>query len=144
MESLTVERSVWIAAPRERVWQAITDATEINQWWGGDDHWDITALQVGGTIKFGDPADPMIATIAVVDPPRQFKIEWPPQPQYYAVSMSTSYLLEDENGGTRVTVIETGFEALPDEIRQQRFEQTAEGYATVLQGLKAYLEHEQS
>ena len=29
MEKLTIERSIWIAAPRERVWQAVTDPAQI-------------------------------------------------------------------------------------------------------------------
>jgi uncharacterized protein YndB with AHSA1/START domain len=140
MEPLAVERSVWIAATRERVWRAITDANQINQWWGGDDHWEIPALQVGATITFGHGDDRMIATLAVVDPPRQLTINWPPQPQYHAVAMSTSYRLDEEEGGTRVVVIETGFEALPDDIRAQRFDSTAQGYETVLADLKAYVE----
>jgi uncharacterized protein YndB with AHSA1/START domain len=138
MEKLTVERTIWIAAPRERVWQAITDAEQIQQWW--DDYWEIPALQVGGAVKFGTEDDPMLATIVVVDPPREFAIQWPPQPQYHSIAMFTRYVLEEENGGTRVTVSETGFEALPDEIRQERFDSTARGYTTVLANLKSYLE----
>lgn len=143
MEPLVVERSVWIAAPRERVWQAITQADQIMQWWGGGDHWEISALHVGATITFGDPTEPMLATIAVLDPPRQFTIQWPPQPQYHSIAMFTSYVLEEERDGTRVTVTETGFEALPDSIRQQRFDQTAAGYARVLDSLRAYVERTQ-
>jgi uncharacterized protein YndB with AHSA1/START domain len=140
METLTVERTIWINAPRERVWQAITTAGQIQQWWGGDDHWEISALEVGGVIKFGDPDDLMTATIGVLDPPHQFTIQWPPQEQYHSIAMSTTYLLEEENGGTQVIVRETGFEALPDDIRQKRFDQTSEGYATVLAGLKEFVE----
>jgi len=138
MEKMTVERTIWIAAPRERVWQAITDAKQIRQWW--EDYWEIPALEVGGTVKFGDEDDPMLATIAVVDRPREFAIQWPPQPQYHSIDVFTRYVLEEENGGTRVTVSETGFEALPDDIRQQRFDSTAEGYTTVLASLKDYVE----
>ena len=138
MEKMTVERTIWIAAPRERVWQAITDAKQIRQWW--EDYWEIPALEVGGTVKFGDEDDPMLATIAVVDRPREFAIQWPPQPQYHSIDVFTRYVLEEENGGTRVTVSETGFEALPDDIRQQRFDSTAEGYTRVLASLKDYVE----
>ena len=138
MEKMTVERTIWIAAPRERVWQAITDAKQIQRWW--EDYWEIPALEVGGTVKFGDEDDPMLATIAVVDRPREFAIQWPPQPQYHSIDVFTRYVLEEENGGTRVTVSETGFEALPDDIRQQRFDSTAEGYTTVLASLKDYVE----
>jgi len=31
MEQLKVERSIWIDAPRERVWQAITDPANLAQ-----------------------------------------------------------------------------------------------------------------
>jgi uncharacterized protein YndB with AHSA1/START domain len=146
MEKLTVEYTIWINAPRERVWQAITDDEQIVEWWA--DKWEIPTLEVGATIKFGSDADPalaenpMLATIAVVDRPREFVIQWPPQPQYHSIPATTRYLLEEENGGTRVTVSETGFEALPEDIRQHQYEGTAKGYATVMANLKAYLESE--
>lgn len=143
MEALTVERTIWIDAPRERVWEAITNAEQMNQRWEAD-HWEIDALEVGGVVKFGTPDDLLLATIAVLDPPREFTIQWPPQEQYHSIAMSTTYLLAEENGGTRVTVRETGFEALPDAIRQRRYEQTAEGYATVLASLKGWLERKTS
>jgi uncharacterized protein YndB with AHSA1/START domain len=139
MEPLKVERSIWINAPRERVWRAVTETEEIKQWWGNDD-WEITALEVGATVKFGDPDDLLLATVAVVDRPREFSIQWPPQPQYHSIAMVTTYRLEEENGGTRVTVTETGFESLPDDIRQKRFDSTAQGYETVLADLKVYVE----
>jgi uncharacterized protein YndB with AHSA1/START domain len=140
MEKLTVEKTIWINVPRERVWRAITQSQEIMQWWG--DYWEISTLEVGETLKFGTPDDFMTATIAVVDPPHQFTILWPPQPQYHNIEIFTSFVLQEENGGTRVTVTETGFEALPDDIRQKRYDQTAVGYATVLEHLKELLEGE--
>lgn len=139
MKKLTVERTIWINAPRARVWEAVTQVEQIRQWWG-DDHWEIDRLEVGGTVKFGDPADLMHATIAVVEPPHQFSIEWPPQAQYHSIPFFMSYVLDEENGGTRVTVMETGFEALPDDIRQERFDSTHKGYGTVLEGLKRHVE----
>jgi uncharacterized protein YndB with AHSA1/START domain len=140
MEKMTVERSIWIDAPRERVWQAITTSEQIRQWWG--DYWEISSLQVGATVKFGDAADPMLATVAVAEAPREFSIQWPPQEQYHHIEIFTTFLLAEENGGTRVTVTETGFEALPEDIRQKRYDSTAQGYETVLADLKAFVEGE--
>ena len=57
MDSVAVERSVWIAAPRERVWRAITEAEQIMQWWGGD-HWEIEV------IGWGDDARRAVADLA--------------------------------------------------------------------------------
>lgn len=144
MEPLAVERSVWIAARPEQVWQAITDPEHMNRWWGGDDHWAWTALQVGTPITFGHDDDVMVATIAVVDPPRRFTMQWPPQAPYSATTMSTDYRLEEADAGTRVIVVEAGFEALPDDIRAQRLDSTAQGYETVLADLKAYVEQADS
>lgn len=36
METLAVERTIWINARRERVWQAVTESEQIRQWWGSD------------------------------------------------------------------------------------------------------------
>ncbi len=142
MEPLSVERSIWIAAPRERVWQAITDSQQLQEWWG--DYWEISSLEVGATVKFGEVDDPMSATIDVLDPPRQFTLLWPPQPQYHSIKIFTTFVLAEEKDGTRITVTETGFEALPDDIRQTRFDQTAKGYGQVLEALKGLLEREPS
>ena len=32
MSKIVIERSIWIASPRERVWQAVTDPAQIAQW----------------------------------------------------------------------------------------------------------------
>lgn len=135
----TLERSIWINAPRERVWRAITTDTEIMRWWGGDT-WIIEELAVGGRIRFGKPDDLMNAAIAVLDPLNEFAIEWPAQPQYHMTPIYTVFRLVEENGGTRLYVQETGFEHLPAEIRQQNYDSTASGYDTVLANLKALLE----
>ncbi len=51
METIAVERSIWINTPRQHVWKAITSSEEIQQGWGGDDQWEISALKAGGSIK---------------------------------------------------------------------------------------------
>jgi uncharacterized protein YndB with AHSA1/START domain len=139
MEKMTVERSIWINATRERVWNAITDAEQIMKWWGAD-HWEIEKLEVGAGVKFGDAEDQLLATIVVLDPPQKFSIRWPPQEAYHNIEVFTTYELTEENGGTTIKVSETGFEALPEDVRQKRFDQTAKGYETVLAGLKNYVE----
>lgn len=143
MEPVTVKSTIWINAPRERVWRAITESEQIRQWWGND-YWEITALEVGAVVKFGDPDDLMHATVAVVDPLQEFSLQWPPQPQYHSVQMYTTFRLEEENGGTRLTVTDTGFEAMPDDIRQEQVDSTIRGYEIVLTDLKDYVERAES
>jgi uncharacterized protein YndB with AHSA1/START domain len=134
----TVTRDIWINAPRELVWGAITNADTIMKWWG--DTWIIHRLEVGGKIEFGQPGDMLNATIAVLDPPRQFSIHWPSQPNYQADNAYTIFDLAEENGGTRITVTETGYETLSGAERQERMDRTGNGYTMVLANLKAYIE----
>jgi uncharacterized protein YndB with AHSA1/START domain len=136
-KQLTVERSIWINAPRERVWRAVTESASITAWWG--DPWDITALNVGAPIRFGAEPDVIIAAIETLDPPSEFRVRWP-RNQHFPADMSTTFLLADEDGGTRVTVIEAGYEGLPEEMRQKRMDSSARGYAQVMDDLRAYVE----
>jgi uncharacterized protein YndB with AHSA1/START domain len=141
MDTLAVKRDIWINASRERVWHAVTDPRELGQWWTPDE-WKISALQVGGRLQFGLDDDAAYATIAVVDPPREFTLRWDGNEKFPAATMTTTLQLEEENGGTRLRVTEAGFEGLPEDIRQKRFDQTGEGYTAVLNDLKSLLESE--
>lgn len=143
MEQVAVERSIWINASRTRAWRAVTEPEHLNQWYATYYHWEIPALQVGTTVRFynkDDNADHQIARIEVVDPPRKFTLRWEPDPRYPAMTLITTFMLEEENGGTRVTISESGYEALPDDVRQTWFDATAGGYTMSMENLKAYLE----
>lgn len=110
----TLEHSVWISAERERAWRAITESEQIKQWWGAEGYAEITELSPGASIKFGTEEGPIFAAIRLVDPPHEFVYEWPPHPRYFSVPFVTRYILDEENGGTRVTFSESGFNAWPD------------------------------
>jgi len=143
MEKLAVERSIWIDAPRERAWRAVTEPAQLDQWYATYYRWEIPTLQVGVTIKFyhkDNKTDIMLATIEVVDPPRQFTLRWQPDQQYPATTLVTTFLLEEEAGGTRVTINEAGYETLPEDVRQKWVDATGEGYTMSMENLKAHLE----
>ena len=50
MKSDRIEREVVIAASQERVWTAITDPSEVSQWFG-----DLVEIELypGGSARFG-------------------------------------------------------------------------------------------
>ncbi len=78
--------------------------------------------------------DMEVAVIELVDPPRQITTRNLPDR-----SITTTYTLEEENGGTRFTVTETGFESLPEDARKERLDQNGKGWEKVLENLKAFL-----
>lgn len=139
MKKLTVERSVWIAAPHERAWRALTEPHQLQQWYAPGCPWEIPALQAGETVKFyNTDTDVQLATIEVVDPPHRFTIRW--QPNQPDPELVNTYTLEEQNGGTRVTVSQAGYGSLPDDIRQKRIDEDTGAYTAVMESLKAYLE----
>lgn len=136
-----LEHRIWIAAPRDTTWHAITESEHIKHWWGADGYAEITELSSGASIRFNTGDGPIFSTIRVVDPPHQFVYEWPPHPRYFSVPFVTSCTLEEEEGGARVTFSESGFDAWPDdEARRARFERISGEFRMVLENLKAYLE----
>jgi uncharacterized protein YndB with AHSA1/START domain len=142
MEPVTVERTIWIATTRERAWQAVTDPVQLSKWYATNFKWEIPALEIGATVKFhNSETDIPVATIQVLDPPRQFSLRWEPDASFADVILITTILLTEENGGTRVTLIESGYEAVPENERQQWLDRSGEGYSMSVQNLKALLEN---
>jgi uncharacterized protein YndB with AHSA1/START domain len=141
METLAVERSILINVPRERVWRAITDPAQLEQWYAPGCPWEIPDLQPGTTIKFHNTAtDIQLATIEVVQPLREFTLRWQLDLMHPGLTLTNKFRLEAENGDTRVTINQTGYELLPDNIRQEQLDQDTEAYIAIAKSLKNYLE----
>ena len=140
-KSFAVERSIWIAAPREPVWSAITDPIQLESWFSPGTSWKLTALEVGGRLfthdsETGDETN--VQVIQLVDPPQRFVTHsLPASPGSAEV---TAYLLQEERGGTRLTIINSGYELLPEDGRWSAMEQNAFGFGMMLENLRAYIE----
>ncbi|HET8670104.1 MAG TPA: SRPBCC domain-containing protein [Candidatus Saccharimonadales bacterium] len=141
MENVAVERRVWINAPRQRVWQAITEPAHLERWYAPGCPWAIPMLEASTTIKFyNTETDIQLATIEVVEPPHQLTLRWQVDPTNPELTLVNTFLLEEENGGTQVIASQAGYESLPDDMREQQLEQDAEAYTAIVESLKAYLE----
>jgi uncharacterized protein YndB with AHSA1/START domain len=138
-KKLAVERSIWIAAPRQRVWEAITDPEQVGQWFSPGTHWRGTGPKVGGTLSVYNPetnTDMYVQIIDVVDPPNRLVTHSAPPD----IPHVTTWTLVEENGGTRLTLTYTGFELEPDESRWINMEQNAFGFGMMLGNLKAHID----
>jgi uncharacterized protein YndB with AHSA1/START domain len=139
-QQLAVERSVWIDTPIERAWKAVTEPEQLTQWYATNYSWEIPTLAVGARIRFhNSDTEALGAAIEVVDPPREFTVRWDPS-AHYGVVLVTSFRLAEENGGTRVTIYESGYESVPADERQEWIDATGVGYAMSVENLKAHLE----
>lgn len=137
-ERISVERSIWIAAPRERVWRAITEPDQVGQWFSPGTTWGGTGLHVGGRLFVVGPDNSEMYTqvIEAVEPPRRLvtrsQVEPPETPEV------TTWTLTEEGGGTRLTLTYTGTQM--DEAHRGLMEQHAFGFGMMLLNLQASVE----
>ena len=132
VETVVIKRSSVVTADRERVWRAITTPEHIAQWF---EPIRFERLAVGETLTFDWGGK---GSIALVDPMERFGFRWQIAPPHPAQTL-VIFALETVPKGTRITVTEQGFEALPDEVRAIRFQDNMQGWEKELGELIAYL-----
>ena len=140
----TIRRTITIAAPRDRVWAALTETELISQWFG--DATTYTALEVGATGRFDwEGYGNFPFEITEVEAKDSFGYRWSGIPAESLLSDDSTlvrFTLADADGGTEVTVVESGFELLPGKTlyRRTRLEQNRDGWDIELDELAALLE----
>jgi uncharacterized protein YndB with AHSA1/START domain len=154
----SIEKQIFLRAPQERVWRAISDANEFGSWFGMElDEAFTPGKQITGRIK-PTIADPGVAAIQEkytgapvaffidqIRPMNLFSFRWHP----FAVDSNVDYssepmtlvtfTLEPAEGGTILNVTESGFDAIPIERRAAAFESNEEGWAMQMQLIEKYL-----
>ena len=132
-----IEKKVVLKAPRARVWRAIADAEEFGRWFGCRLDGPFAAGRtVGGRIT--DPPGYEHLQLAMVvdriEPEQLFAYRWHP----YAVDPKRDYSKEpmtlvelrlaDAPGGTELTIVESGFDAIPAERRAEALKMNTGGW----------------
>jgi uncharacterized protein YndB with AHSA1/START domain len=133
---------VEIAAPRERVFEALTDPKQVVAWWGSPETYKLTEwtvdLRKGGAWKStGVGADghkfSVGGEILEVSPPRLLVQTW--RPDWDGGHTTTiRYALDPIPGGTRVTVRHEGFGD-----RVESCQRHGDGWQHVLAWLSGYV-----
>ena len=118
--AFAVRRTIRIAAPIEKVWSAVTAPEHISQWFG-EARLDGRGVGARGTLTFPDyGAVPL--RIEALDEPHTVTYRWgnddalgtPPAELDEATATVFTFTLEPVDGGTQLTVVETGFEHTSD------------------------------
>ncbi len=139
-----IEREVVVAAPRERVWEIITQAEHVGKWFGESAEVD---LRPGGTIVLRwEKHGTVYGTIEKIEEPHFFSYRWNPGIFGEKPSTESSTLVEftltPQGRQTRLRVVETGFSRLPrdESERAEQFKDNTEGWAHELGELQQYVE----
>lgn len=144
MSELFITRTVHIQAHRSAVWAAITEPELISEWFGDT---AILDLQVGGSgamgwAEFGE----FRLVVEEIDEPNAFAFRWArtvDSDPRVGNSTLVRFTLADHDGGTELTVRETGWEDLEGDVEAGIRENT-EGWRAELGELVAFLEKQDS
>jgi len=142
-----IEKRIFLRAPRARVWRAISDAHEFGAWFR-------VALEgnfaPGSTLR-GRILHPEYAHLTLemkieeLEPERYFSYRWRPNAvdpahDYSGEPMTlVEFELSDAEGGTSLTIRESGFDALPAARRAQAFRANGDGWAQQLENIARYV-----
>lgn len=132
--TLEIQRTIVVNASRERVWKAITTPEKISQWF---EKVSFDGLEAGAPMTMTEHRE-ITMEVALVEPMDRFGWRWkvmPPDPTMTLVV----FTLETVPEGTRVTVRETGFDALPADLLQKSYQNNNEGWDAKIADLAAYL-----
>jgi uncharacterized protein YndB with AHSA1/START domain len=143
-----IEKTTVIRAPRTRVWRALTNHEEFGKWFGVImDKAFTPGAEIHGKILDPQYAHmPFTMTIDRLEPERLFSMRWHPYAHDTRVDYSTEpttlieFTLEEVAEGTRLTVVESGFDRIPIERRALAYRMNDEGWGAQVQNVKKYVE----
>jgi uncharacterized protein YndB with AHSA1/START domain len=122
-----IERTVEVAQPPATVWAALTTAEGLSAWFVKDAAID---LRPGGFARVtGDNGKVYEMRVERVEEPAVFGFTWNIHglPEGDPRRTYVEFTLEPAGAGTRLTVIESGFAQLPDDIRRMAYDGKAGG-----------------
>jgi uncharacterized protein YndB with AHSA1/START domain len=146
--SNVIEKRIELNAPVSRVWRALTNHEEFGSWFRVKLDGPFVAGQVSrGRITYpGYEHLKWEVTVEKVEPERLFSFTWHP----YAVDPDTDYSsepttlvefrLEPKDGGTLLTVTETGFDAIPKDRRFEAYRMNEGGRTEQIKNVKRHVE----
>lgn len=143
----TITKQMELKAPIEKVWRALTDHQQFGKWFGAQVDGPFVAGQMStGMVSCCNPPIKWAATIERIDPQHTFAYRWHP----FAIDPETDYSkepttlvefkLEAIASGTKLTVTESGFDALPKHRMPKAFHMNTEGWGKQLENVRKYVE----
>jgi uncharacterized protein YndB with AHSA1/START domain len=135
-----IERTVELAHPPATVWAALTTAEGLGTWFGNEAAID---LRPGGLARMSWTDGPTVRMrVERVEEPKVFGFTWEifglpdddPRRTY------VEFTLQPAGTGTRLTVVESGFGQLPDDIFRTTLDGNTEGWEKELNELAGYLD----
>lgn len=142
-----IEKQITLRAPLARVWRALTDAREFGAWFQVKLEGAFApGARVRGQIETpGYEHLTMEITVERMDPERLFSYRWHP----YAIDPELDYSSEPTTlvefrlaavaEGTRLSVVESGFDRIPLPRRAEAYRMNQAGWAAQLENIERHV-----
>jgi uncharacterized protein YndB with AHSA1/START domain len=143
-----IEKKVTLQAPRSRVWRAIASAEEFGEWFRVklDGAFKEGKAIRGKILHKGFEDAQMELMIEKIQPEQYFSYRWHP----YAIDPKKDYssepttlvefTLEEIEGGTSLTIVESGFDRIPLARRAEAYRMDDQGWTGQAKSIKQYVE----
>ena len=142
-----IEKRVTLRASRSRVWRALITAEEFGAWFGVKLEGPFAeGATVRGKITYpGYEHLTFEVLVERIEPERYFAYRWHP----YAIDASVDYSsepstlvefrLDEADGGTVLTIVESGFERIPLARRAEAFRMNDGGWTEQTKNIERYV-----
>jgi uncharacterized protein YndB with AHSA1/START domain len=143
-----IEKQITLDAPLPRVWRALTEVEQFNEWFGISLTTPFTpGAEVSGKFR-NQKYEHLTMTIWIetMEPPKFFSFRWHPYAIEPGVDYSAepttlvSFTLEETGAGTNLTIVESGFDAIPESRRAKAFSMNSNGWNGQAENIRKYLE----
>jgi uncharacterized protein YndB with AHSA1/START domain len=143
-----IEKTIVLRAPVARVWRALTDHTEFNAWF----RVKLEQPFVMGEVSRGQLTYPgwehvtMAVRVVAMEPQERFSFTWHPGATEPGVDYTeepptlVEFRLHASEAGTRLVVVESGFDALPAHRRAEAFRMNDGGWTVQMTNIAAYVD----
>lgn len=164
-----IEKQIHLKAPVSRVWRAISDVEQFSAWFGFRlEGAFVPGATIRGTFRGGMPSQatidaaarraglepaPIVApptdvfgTVERVEPERYLSYRWVPYGLDPTIDWKNEpttlveFTLEPAGAGTLLSVVESGFDAVPAARRERAFRMNTGGWQGQLENVRKYVE----
>jgi len=144
-----IVKTIDLKASVDRVWRAITDHNEFGEWFRAvlEKPFEVGEQTAGNITYPGYEHMRLEAMVKTMDTNTLFAFTWSPIPDESGnaplgrMETLAEFKLEAIESGTRLTIIESGFAALPEDVdRTEALHRSAEGWEIQTQNIAAHVE----
>ena len=145
LEEGTIARDIHVDASPEVVFEVISSAEHMREWWPDDARFESLAGAAGELVwRNADTGETTTVSLAVVevDPPRRFSFRWCfAEAERSGSSLLVVFELTPADGGTSIRMTETGFREMGWEIAmlEAQYNDHVSGWDHYMPRLGAYV-----